>query len=116
MKRWRRFLGDSLGGLTLVGALLLATPGVQLARADSAAEQSGPVCSSATVRRDQDPSLETFLTQIRQQAAARLTSEERDPDGWVVLNNRGYNYTSASESPQEGLAPPPASRAGTSVD
>ena len=108
MKRWRRFLGDSLGGLTLVGALLLATPGVQVARADSAAEQSGPVCSSATVRRDQDPSLETFLTQIRQQAAARLTSEERDPDGWVVLNNRGYNYSPTQLPPPENYQSPPA--------
>ena len=108
MKRWRRFLGDSLGGLTLVGALLLATPGVQVARADSAAEQSGPVCSSATVRRNQDLSLETFLTQIRQQAAARLTSEERDPDGWVVLNNRGYNYSPTHLPPPENYESPPA--------
>ncbi len=110
MQRWQ-FFRDSLGGLALVGALMLASPGVQVAHADSARDPAGVVCSTAKLRQELDPSLESFLSTIRRQANSRLTSEERDPKGWVVLNNRGYNYSPAIDLPQEGSASPPASHA-----
>ncbi len=101
MRRRPRW-SDFLGGLTLTGALLLSSPGVQVARADSAAARSGPVCSSAALRPRQNPSLEMFLSGIRQQAVAQRSSERGEPDGWVVLNTRGYNYTAARKPPPKG--------------
>ena len=101
--RWR----DALGVLTLMGALLLASPGVGVARADSALERSGPICSSAKLRQPQDPSLELFLAQVRQKAVAQRTRSERaDREGGVELNNRGYNYTATFEPPPERSRPP----------
>ena len=114
MQRWR-LIGDLLGGLALAGALVLASPGVHVAHAGSATDAAGPVCSTAKLRQEPDRSLEAFLATIRHQAASKLTSEERDPNGWVVLNNRGYNYVPAIDSPQEASASPPA-RAANSAD
>jgi len=108
----RRFFSDSLGGLALLGALVLAPPGVRVARADSAPDPAGAVCSAVKLQQEPDPAIESFLSKIRHQATSRLTSEERDPSGWVVLNNRGYNYAPTTDSPQQGSASPPASRAG----
>ena len=110
MQRWR-FLGNSLGCLALVGILLLVSPGAQVARADSAPVPAGAVCSSAKLHQEPDPSLESYLSKLRHQAAPRLTSEERDPNGWVVLNNRGYNYVPVIDLPPEGSASAPASLA-----
>lgn len=103
---------DFLGGLALAGALLLASPpGVQMASADSTTLRSGPVCSSAALSQTQDPSLERFLAEIRQQAVAQSSSGRADSNGWVVLNNRGFNYTSTQEpSPERSRTSPPASR------
>ena len=112
MQRWR-FFCDSLGGLALAGALALASPGVQVAHADSAPSPAGPVCSTAKLQPEPDPSLESFLSNLRHQAASRLTSEERDPKGWVVLNNRGYNYAPTIDLPRDGSVSPPASMADT---
>ena len=104
--RWTDFLGS----VVLTGALLLASPGVQVARADSTPDRSGPVCSAA-LRQPRDPSLEMFLAGIRRQADARSSSGRADSGGWVVLNNRGHNYTSTRELRPEGsLTSQPAAR------
>lgn len=91
----QRRSSDWWAGLVLAGALILGSSGAQ---ADSAAGDSGPVCSSAQSQEPQDSSLENFLDQVRGQAALRRGSGAPDPDGYVVLNNRGYNYTTRYES------------------
>ena len=110
MQRWR-FFRDSLGVLALIGALVLASPGVQVAHAESSPDPAEAVCSTAKFQQELDPSLESFLSSIRKQDAERFISEKRDPNGWVVLNNRGYNYAPATALPHEGSASPPAARA-----
>jgi len=110
MQRHRRG-SNSLMGLTLFGAILMVTPGNQVARADS--ERPGPTCSSAQLQQGQDPSLERFLSGIRRQAEVQRTSQERDPNGWVVLNNRGYNYAPANQPISRGAAPAPAAAPNT---
>ena len=108
-RRWR----DFTCGLTLVGAVLLASPG---ARADAVLERSGPVCSTAQFRQRQDPSLEMFLAEVRQRAAAQRTSEGPGLDGWVVLNSRGYNYARTNVPPPQTPASPPASPPAAPLD
>ena len=108
MKRWLQ--GNvAVGFLALVGALVLASPGVEVARADLA--QQGPACSSGPLgpQAGQDPSLDAFLGQVRLQAAASTARESRTKDGDVVLNNRGYNYSSRLSAPPGESGDPPRS-------
>lgn len=91
----------------LVASLLLASlgVGVGVARAEAGAAGSGPVCSAARPHEQREVALEAFLDGVRRQAVSRRAGGSADRDGWVVLNNRGYNYTSTYRPPAEDAAP-----------
>ncbi len=87
------------GILLVLAALLLASPGVQVARAaeDGAAGGSstpvGASCAAAAAPGPVDAELEAFLVQLRSQHP----SAALEAGAPVVLNIRGYN-----------LGPPPS--------
>ena len=81
-----------LGLLAVSAALLLASPGVQVAPALAdegiSTNEPGPQCS-ANQQPGIDAEIEALLAKLRQEQAARLAADE---DGPIVLNGRGYNY------------------------
>ena len=88
-----------LGSLALVGTLVLLSPGVRAVRADDAAPPpelslaaDGPTCEAGTVSGGQE--IVKYLQHIQR---LQLEQMAASPDaaaggGFVVLNNRGYNY------------------------
>ena len=86
---------NAIGALAVAASWLLASPGVQVARAQPAvAELEGPACDAAAERRtSKDTQLAALLERLRARGD-RATA----PDGnrIVVLNNRGHN----SEAPR----------------
>ena len=88
-----------LGSLALVGTLVLLSPGVRAVRADDGAPPSeislaadGPTCEAGTVS-----GREEVVEYLRQIQRLQLEQMATSPDaaaggGFVVLNNRGYNY------------------------
>ncbi len=94
-----RDLTTILGSLALVGTLVLLSPGVRAVRADDAAPPSesslaadGPTCEAGTVSGGQETV--EYLQHIQR---LQLEQMAKSPDtaaggGFVVLNNRGYNY------------------------
>jgi hypothetical protein len=87
-----------LGSLALVGTLVLLSPGVRAVRADAAAPPSesslaadGPTCEAGTVSGGEE--VVEYLQHIqRLQLEQMATSPAAAGGGFVVLNNRGYNY------------------------
>ena len=103
MGPWRkaRTIG---GGLCLLAALLLMSPGVRAVRAaddDTATVAPGPVCSSHPV-------------QPRAGVAAlppqQIERETAASDRVVVLNTTGYNYALGDRQPAAAPPVPPAVR------
>ena len=89
-----------LGGLALAGSLALLSPGVHVVRADdaaapaeSAASADGPTCEAGTV--NGGAQVAEYLQKIQQLQRERTAASPEtaaDAGGFVVLNNRGYNY------------------------
>ena len=81
-----------LGLLAMGAALLLASPGVQVAPALAqeavSTEEPGPQCS-ADSRPRADAEVEALIARLRQEHMARIAA---GADGPIVLNGRGYNY------------------------
>jgi hypothetical protein len=81
-----------LGLLAVVGALLLASPGVQVAPALAeeavSTEEPGPQCSVDAQPRA-DAEVEALIAKLRQEQMARAAEGVDVP---VMLNGRGYNY------------------------
>ncbi|MBW2268522.1 MAG: hypothetical protein JRH16_08085 [Deltaproteobacteria bacterium] len=87
-------LGNGLGLLALAASFALASPGVNVVRADTVAAQPARSQCQAAGERDQrkDPEVAAFLERLR---AARVQPAASDDPSIVILNNRGYNYGSA---------------------
>jgi hypothetical protein len=86
----RRF-ASIMGWLCVIATLALLGPGVMTARAEGASSSSeaGPVCRAPEqVAEETVVSIGSTIEQLRAQEIAR----GGDSDGWVMLNNRGYNY------------------------
>ena len=91
-----------LGSLALVGTLALLSPGVRAVRADTDAPPSesslaadGPTCEAGAVSGGED-----VVEYLRHIQRLQLEQMAASPDaaageGFVVLNNRGFNYGSA---------------------
>jgi len=79
------------GCLALLGALVLASPGVRIARANppvTGAPTAGEQCSSREPGR-LDEVVGEFLEELRREHAGQGSEQT---NGVVMLNNRGYNY------------------------
>lgn len=99
------------GWVALAASLLLASPGVRVARADDAAEfqrferfsrgeqaapsvRSGASCQAAAGLQRRMAAAE-WMRKVQQMAAAQMKPGTPAVDmgnGLVLLNNRGYNY------------------------
>jgi hypothetical protein len=81
-----------LGLLAVGSALLLASPGVQVAPALAqeavSTEEPGPQCSADPQPRA-DAEVQALIAKLRQEQMARIAA---GADGPIVLNGRGYNY------------------------
>ncbi len=85
----------ALGLLALAALLLLASPGVRVARAEPAAPEA-PVCA-AEAGRDGALEVAELLERLRREAAAGppLAAAGAEGESLVPLNGRGYNYGAA---------------------
>ena len=93
---------NAAGLLALGASIALASPGVDVVRAapgdtarvpaQAAPAQCGAARAAAT---PVDPQVNAFLAELRQQQA-RFPAAGVSDDGFVVLNNRGYNYGPAN--------------------
>jgi hypothetical protein len=88
-----------LGSLALLATFVLSLPGVKVVRAAEPraplASNDGPTCNQQGPEGDlaqAGPAIE----QIRKQIAAQMGPA--DADRIIVLNNRGYNYATGSQS------------------
>jgi hypothetical protein len=93
----------ALGLLALAAFLLLASPGVRVARAEPLASD-GAQCRAGTPK-DAAPELSHLLDRLRAAAAAgpALAQRGADPEGWAPLDGRGYNYGAAPGSDAAAL-------------
>jgi hypothetical protein len=84
-----------LGLLAVAAFVLLASPGVRVARAEPLASD-GAQCRAGAPS-DAAPELSHLLDRLRAEAAARPSLAQRgdDPDAFVPLDGRGYNYGAA---------------------
>ena len=84
-------LRNGFGLLALAASFALASPGVNVVKAEVVAEHvSAEQCSAAAdPRRSTDAELAKFLEELRQQPDL---AEAANAEGVVMLNNRGYNY------------------------
>jgi hypothetical protein len=99
-------LATILGSLALAGTLVLLSPGVRAVRADDASAPTasslaadGPTCEAGTVSGGQE--VEAILQQIQRRQLEQMAASPNAPDaggGFVVLNNRGYNYGPAGSA------------------
>lgn len=102
---------NAAGLLALAASLALASPGVNVVRAepgrqvDQAATARAGHCPAPTAEAPAQPDTKGFVTDLRREHASPYKKLPNRPDGqWVVLNTQGYNY-----GPPRGLAnePPP---------
>ena len=84
-------LGNGIALIALAASFALASPGVNLVRAETLAAQEAPAqCHAAAERQhSKDAELAAFLDHLRSQQPQPARGERPDV---VVLNNRGYNY------------------------
>lgn len=83
-----RLAATALGCAATLAMLLLASPGVRLARADGV--EAGAQCD-ATAARSADSEAEALMEQLQREQLELILDREAEP-GIVMLNNRGYNY------------------------
>lgn len=115
--RAARLVGAGLGLLLVAAALALSLPGVKAVRADDAEAPlvseapAGQTCNAADPDRTAAATIGRMAAELEQvRAAAPAASQGSDV---VVLNNRGYNYTSAPSPEQiEQIRRALAARAG----
>ena len=92
-----------VGLLALAVSLALASPGVNVVRADTEQAAAGAECQTGEA--EPEPAADAFVNQLRRDphgAVIEKRLEPRDED-WVVLNTRGYNYGPENTRP----SPPP---------
>lgn len=108
MEPWST-LRNSVGLLALGVSLALASPGVNVVRAEPAkpaaqATAAGSAECPAPAAIPAKPASEEFVVQLRRDQLTGAQQREGRSDGdFVVLNTRGYNY-----GPQRGAGPAPA--------
>jgi hypothetical protein len=94
-----------LGSLALVGTLALLSPGVRAVRADASAPPSessldadGPTCEAGAVTGGEE--VVEYLRHLQRLQLEQMASspDVADGAGFVVLNNRGYNYGPGGEA------------------
>ena len=85
-------LRDGFGMLALAASFALASPGVNVVKAEVVAGHVSPEqCSAAAQpQRSANADLAKFLEDLRKQQPD--LAEGANPEGVVMLNNRGYNY------------------------
>lgn len=94
----RTTIRNTVGLLALGASLALASPGVNIVRAESAGavaqgEQApGAQCSGSGPAGPVDHEFEAFVDQVRREHARAQADAGRSDGEFVVLNNRGYNY------------------------
>jgi hypothetical protein len=112
----RRFLPEAFGSLALVATVVLAWPGIQVARADDdtalmsvdpalvqaqtataaprVAVREAPSCDDPGVPSTLDDAMVAHqIRQAMREYAQRVAAEgPHDPSEGIVLNGRGYNY------------------------
>ena len=105
-------LRNTVGMLALGASLLLASPGVQVVRAEA---DPAPPAARDTQAAAPDANLDAFVEQLRRDHAKpdgpvrvkregnRLVLPKRTDRSHVVLNTRGYNY-----GPRQAAGPAPA--------
>jgi hypothetical protein len=87
----------ALGLLALAAFLLLASPGVRVARAEPAPSE-GASCEAGAPAAGESPELAHLLERLRREAELGPAPARRgsDPEAFVPLNGRGYNYGAAA--------------------
>ena len=110
----RATLRNAAGLLAIAASLALASPGVNVVRAEPtglvdrtaparSGERSAPV-AGVPARPDTD----AFLRELRRKYASPQAERPKRSEGeWVVLNSRGYNYGPPPGLVNEPPPPPP---------
>jgi len=110
--RPRVTIRNAVGLLALAASLALASPGVNVVRAeperpgDHAATARAGECPAPNAEAAAQPGVARFVTDVRREHASPSKKLPKRPDGEsVVLNTQGYNY-----GPPRGHAnePPPS--------
>jgi hypothetical protein len=80
--------------LRISAACLLAVLALVVARAHQAGEPQGdtPAAASQCGGGSSPEAMDAALADAKDQARQEQAASGQDDSGWVVLNNRGYNY------------------------
>jgi hypothetical protein len=80
-----------IGGACLLVALALVAVRAPWAGAEPAASADAPSCGAGS-KGSVDAQVQTLMSETMRDLSQQQAAGAADDSGWVVLNNRGYNY------------------------